>query len=51
MVAILVAVVISIVVINIVRKKKKKPVPHLLCSILSSRVLEIGMCLPKVKVC
>lgn len=50
MVAILAALIISIIVINFSRKKDGKPVPHILSAVLTSNVLKFGLILPKINV-
>uniref|UniRef100_A0A6P7GQW8 Neuronal acetylcholine receptor subunit beta-3-like n=1 Tax=Diabrotica virgifera virgifera TaxID=50390 RepID=A0A6P7GQW8_DIAVI len=49
LVAILIAIIVSIVVVNLARSYHKKAVPHILCRILTSKVIRIFLCLPNVK--
>lgn len=49
MVAILIALVISIIVINCSRKEKE-PLSHILCTLLTSNIMNYGLCLPKLSV-
>ncbi|XP_072391900.1 neuronal acetylcholine receptor subunit non-alpha-2-like [Diabrotica undecimpunctata] len=47
--AILIAIIVSIVVVNLARSYHKKAVPHVLCTILTSKCIRIFLCLPNVK--
>lgn len=49
LVAISIAIIEAIIVVNLARNNHRKSVPHLVCSIITSSLLQTSLCLPSVK--